>query len=444
MNQTAEEKHVWMLIAGMIGLFLLCIPLSIVFFNVNYDYTLVTVAMGGALLGLVTGALGVFAVLRQESLMGDSLSHAALPGVAIAFLIAGRDLPWLLVGAGIAGWIGVMMIKGITSTTRLKQDAALGITLASFFAFGIALLTYIQSRPDASQAGLDQFIFGQAASIIRQNVIMMSIVTLVVFAMIALFWKEFKLIAFDTEFASANGFAVRGLETLLSTLIVIAIVLGLQLAGVILMVGMLIGPAVAARQWTRNLGQMIVLAGVFGAFSGSTGAILSAITTGLPTGPLIIVVAVTLVFISISFAPGRGIVWTQWRQRQNRQRFAAQNILQDIYHHAQQHNDLGYPAPTGTLVALRGKAAHVGLKSLTNDGLIAQANPQKQAWKLTPQGVQAAQANAYNHHLWELYRQYGEDLQLPMIPEAHQEDIRKLLPASALVHLEALAEGTVK
>ena len=88
------------------------------------DYTLRTVALGGALLGLVSGVLGSFAVLRRQSLMGDALSHAALPGVAIAFLFSGRELSALLLGAGIASLFAVGFIRALTSTTRIKQDAA--------------------------------------------------------------------------------------------------------------------------------------------------------------------------------------------------------------------------------------------------------------------------------------------------------------------------------
>ena len=436
---SAADRRIWLLIGALLIAFILMIPLSIVVWDVNYDYTLVTVAIGGAVLGIVSGVLGSFAVLRQQSLMGDALSHAALPGVAIAFLLAGRELGWLLIGAGIAGWLGVMFISSVTRTTRIKQDTAMGIALTAFFAFGITLLTYIQSRNDASQAGLDQFIFGQAAAIKRQDVLLISGVGLIAFLIVVLFWKEFKLITFDTEFARANGFNVRFLETLLSTLIVVAIVLGLQLAGVILMVGMLIAPAVAARQWTHKLDQMLVLSALFGGFAGATGAILSGIEAGLPTGPLIIVVASAIVFLSIAFAPERGLVWTLWQQRQDRQRFAAQNIMRDIYHHARQHDDFFQPAPAGMLMALRGPVTRTGIKQLAQTGIIEQRGDDM--WALTRTGLAAAREDARNLRLWDLYRQYSEDLDLPIIAENHQQSIKTLLPASAVSKLEMMMEG---
>ncbi|MEZ4834477.1 MAG: iron chelate uptake ABC transporter family permease subunit [Caldilineaceae bacterium] len=262
---SAEDRRVWLLIGGIALAAVLFVPVSQSALGVTYTYTLRVVALGGALLGIVSGVLGSFAVLRRQSLMGDALSHAALPGVAIAFLLVGRELSLLLVGAGIASWLGVHFIHMLTDTTRIKQDTAMGIVLTAWFAAGIALLAYIQSRSDASQAGLDSFIFGQAAAIVQQDVILIASVGAVSLLVLALFWKEFKLITFDPEFAHANGFRTTILNMALSTLIVIAIVLGLQLAGVILMVGMLIAPGIAARQWTNKLDQMVILSAIFSA-----------------------------------------------------------------------------------------------------------------------------------------------------------------------------------
>ncbi len=281
----------------------------------NLDYTLVMVALGGALLGALSGFLGTFAVLRGQSLMGDTLSHAALPGIAVAFLLAGRDPLILLLGAGIAAWIGAQMVRAITTTTRIKEDAAMGIVLASFFALGIALLSYIQKRGDASQAGLDKFIFGQAAAMTVNDVLLIGIVGAAITLIVLMFWKELKLITFDPAFAAANGYPVRWLDLLLATLIAVGIVLGLQLAGVILMVGLLIAPAVAARQWVNTLGKMITLSSLLGMVAGMVGAVLSGADRGLPTGPLIIVAASILVLISIFFAPGRGVIYGWWLRR---------------------------------------------------------------------------------------------------------------------------------
>jgi len=256
---------------------------------------------------------------------------------------------------------------------------------------------------------------------------------------LGLLWKEFKLITFDVEFAGANGIPVQALNMLLSALIVAAIVLGLQLAGVILMVGMLIAPAVAARQWARHLDQTILLSAVIGAFSGASGAILSAAGEGMPTGPLIIVVAFTLMFVSIMFAPERGFAWQLWQQQGNRRRFAAQNVMRDIYHHALRHGDMHYPAPQDLLLSLRGRAARLGLKQLAARELITQAGAGR--WRLTSKGAELARHDAHNQDLWELYRKYSDELRLPAISEDRQKDIAELLPQDAVQKLEMKLEG---
>ena len=434
----AEDRRIWLLIGATALVAALFVPFSQIFLRVEYDYTLRTVALGGALLGVVAGVLGCFAVLRRQSLLGDALSHAALPGVALAFLLAGRDLGLLLIGAGVTSWLGVYFIRLVTDTTRIKQDAAMGIVLAAWFAAGVALLVYIQARPDASQAGLDSFIFGQAAAIVERDVRLIAVVGAVSFIVLGLFWKEFKLITFDAEFAGANGFRVNLLSMLLSTLIVVAIVLGLQLAGVILMVGMLIASGIAARQWTNKLGQMVILSAVFGAFAGGAGAIVSAVDADIPTGPLIVVAAFLLVVISLCFAPGRGLVWTLLRRRSDRRRFAAQTMLQDMYHYAIDHGAAAVETPEAFLLGVRGATARVGLRQLRARGL---AQRRGAAWLLTPAGIQAAAQDDRNHQLWAVYRQYGDELGLPLVAEDRQRDIAENLPGEAVARLERKLES---
>lgn len=381
-------RAVWLLIAGLVLLGAAFIPLSQLFFGLRFTYTVRVVALGGAILGVISGVLGCFSVLRQESLLGDALSHAALPGVAIAFLLAGRELSLLLFGAGAASWLSLRFVAALLGTTRLKQDAALGIVLVAWFAAGIALLTYIQALPDASQAGLDEFIFGQAAAMVEADVTLIGLVSAALLLVLALFWKEFKLVTFDPQFAGANGFRVGLINTLLSTLIVVAIVLGLQLAGVILMVGMLIAPGIAARQWTRKLNQMVILAAVFGAFAGGAGAVISALDSDMPTGPMIIVIAFMLVLASITLAPGRGLVWARLRQRANRRRFAADNTLRDLYRYALAHGAVDSPVPDAFIRGVGDGRAALGLRQLRAGELVRQG---ADGWRLTETGIRRAE-----------------------------------------------------
>lgn len=290
-------------------------------YNLLFDYTLRTVAMGAAVLGAVSGALGAFAVLRRQSLLGDAMSHAALPGIALAFLLSGSKAPLvLMIGAAIAGWLGALAMMAIVRSTRVKQDSALGMVLSVFFGFGLVLLTFIQKLPDATQAGLDKFLFGQAATLLASDVITMAAVGGVALLLMLIFWKEFKLLSFDPDFGAILGFRMRLLDVLLTSLLVVAIVIGLQTVGVVLMSAMIVAPAAAARQWTDRLGTMVGLSALFGALSGVAGALVSSGAARLPTGPTIVLIVSAIVLVSLLFAPHRGLVWRRLRELQNRRR----------------------------------------------------------------------------------------------------------------------------
>lgn len=286
------------------------------------DYTLRVVAAGSAILGITSGVLGSFAVLRKQSLLGDAISHAALPGVALAFLITGSKSPIVLVtGAAIAGWLGTLAMRSIVKRSRIKQDAALGLVLSVFFGIGLVLLTYIQRLPDASKAGLNTFLFGQAAAMLGRDVATMGVLGALAILLVVAFWKEFKLLSFDPAFAASMGFPVRAIEVLLTTLLVIAIAIGLQAVGVVLMSALVVAPAAAARQWTSHLAGMVLLAALFGAVSGVTGALVSSNVEHLPTGPAIVVVTSVIVAVSLAFAPGRGLIARSILQRRSNRTF---------------------------------------------------------------------------------------------------------------------------
>lgn len=292
-----------------------------------FDYTLRNVALGATLLGIVSGVLGSFAVLRRQALIGDALAHAALPGIAIAFLLTGsRETIVLLLGAGVAGWIGALIFQRIVHDTVLSEDTALGVVLSVFFGFGILLLKIIQNRSDATQAGLDRYLFGQAAALVARNVITFAILGAIALVALALFYKEFKLLSFDPAFAASLGLPVRALDVLLTTLLVIAIMIGLQTVGVVLMAAMVIGPGAAARQWTDRLPVMLALAGFFGGLAGVTGAVISVQAARLPTGPMIILALTAIVLASLALAPRHGLLPEAIRRRRHRQSLIAPEL----------------------------------------------------------------------------------------------------------------------
>lgn len=277
----------------------------VIFLDPNMQWIL----FGCMLLGLSSGVIGSFAYLRKQSLMGDALSHAALPGVCIAFMLSGsKSILLFLIGAIVAGIIATFGIGYITRNTRVKQDSALAIVLSVFFGFGIMLLTQIQHSGAANQSGLDKFLFGQASAMILSDVIIISVISIVLIGVCLLLFKEFKLLSFDTGFARGLGYPVAFLEQLIMFLIVIAVVVGIQAVGVVLMSALLITPAVSARYWTERLGVMIVISGLIGSLSGLAGTYISASGNNLPTGPLVVLAATFFFVLSVIAAPRRGVI----------------------------------------------------------------------------------------------------------------------------------------
>jgi len=352
------------------------------------DYTLRTITLGTAVLGAICGMLGSFAVLRKQSLLGDAISHAALPGIAIAFLITGtKDTNVLLLGALISGLIGAFWIRGMITKTHLKSDTALGLVLSLFFGFGMLLLTYIQKQPNANQAGLDKYLFGQAATLVEKDVILMASVTGVCLLIMLLFWKEFKILLFDADYTKTLGFNTRFIDVLITFFIVLAIVLGLQTVGVVLMSAMLLAPAAAARQWTNKLSVMIFLAAIIGAFSGVFGTAISASQNNLSTGPVIVLVAAVFVLVSFIFSPSRGILFKQIRFYQNRRDLKLQKTLQFMFDIAKTHENISHPHAIKILNNFQGYTKS-SLKEMEEKNWVALSG---QEWSLTTEGYEAAE-----------------------------------------------------
>jgi manganese/zinc/iron transport system permease protein len=361
------------------------------FYDLIFDYTLRTVALGSAILGIASGALGAFAVLRKQSLLGDAISHAALPGIVLAFLLTrSREPLVLIIGALVAGWIATIVMINITRTTRIKDDSALGLVLSVFFGFGLMLLTFTQRLPDANQAGLDKFLFGQAATLIEKDVVTMGVISLIALVMLALFWKEFKILTFDHEYAASLGFPIRGLNVALTTLLVVSIVVGLQTVGVVLMSAMVVAPAAAARQWTNKLSYMVLIGGFFGAISGVSGTLISSSGAKLPTGPLIVLCMTLIVAISFLFAPNRGIVWSWYRTQQNRRTLRTRAVLADLHTLALQHEGERHGH---SIAVLRSMSANPDGVSYALTQLLERGHAQeveKDVWALTKFGEEEA------------------------------------------------------
>ena len=313
------------------------------------SYTTQMVLLGTALLGLASGIAGTFAVLRKESLIGDGLSHAALPGVVIAFLLTGiKDIEVLITGAALSSITAAWLITITVENSKIKFDGALATILSAFFGLGMVLLTYVQSLNNAGQAGLSKFIFGQAATILARDVYITSAAALIIIVLTTLFWKELKLISFDVEYAKTLQIPVTFTLILYRSLLIMTIIIGIQSVGAILISSLLIAPAVGARQWTNKLGTMCILAGFFGMVSAIGGTIWSTTIQKLPTGPAIIVILSVIVLLSLIFAPNRGILWQYRKNKQSKQallsetaRISPADLQQKIYRAEGGHPRIG-------------------------------------------------------------------------------------------------------
>ncbi len=356
------------------------------------DYTLRTITLGTAILGAVTGMLGSFAVLRKQSLLGDAISHAALPGIAIAFMLTDtKDSNVLLLGALISGLLGTFWIRGIIKKTHLKSDTALGLILSLFFGFGMLLLTFIQKQPNANQAGLDKYLFGQAATLLEADVWLMASVTGICLLVLIVFWKEFKILLFDADYTKTLGFNTKFIDILITSFIVLAIVLGLQTVGVVLMSAMLLAPAAAARQWTNSLATMVGLSAVFGASSGVVGTAVSASQNNLSTGPVIVLVASVFVLVSFVFSPSRGLLFKQIRFIKNRRDLQLHKTLAFMYNIAETHHNIAHPHTIKILNNFQGFTKRT-LQELVKKNYV---KLEGSMWSLTEEGFKTA-SNLYN------------------------------------------------
>jgi manganese/zinc/iron transport system permease protein len=362
------------------------------------------VVLGSMVITASSAVVGSFTFLKKRALVGDAVAHSVLPGVCLAFLFTGSKDPIFLVpGALLTGWVSVVVIDKIVARSKIKEDTAIGIALSVFFGLGILLLTYIQSSGSAAQSGLDHFLFGKAASIVRGDLITFSIISLMMMLAIVLFYKEFSLIAFDLSFAKSIGLPVGRYELLLTSLTVLAVVVGIQAVGVVLMAAMLITPAAAARYWTDDLKKMMVLSAIFGSFSGLAGAYISYIAPAMPTGPWIVVVISTIAFFSIFFAPGKGVVSLRWHRRRLSRKVLEENILKTMYQIGEGRQDFFETIQANTMSTQRQYDVHKlrkGLKRLIRYGYIVR---QPQGYQFTQAGKIKGERVVRLHRLWELY-----------------------------------------
>lgn len=417
------------------------------------DYNTRVVILGVTALGAASGVVGSFLLLRKRALLGDTISHATLPGIAGAFMILvalggdGKWLPGLLLGAAVTGLLGAVLTAGISHVSRLKEDAALGIVLSVFFGAGVALLGIIQKMKTGSQAGLEAFIYGKTASMLASEAILIGLAAAVVILLCLTFYKEFRLVCFDPGFASAAGWPVFALDALLMALVVVVTVIGLQAVGLLLVIALLIIPPAAARFWSDRLGPMLLVATLIGAASGFLGAVASALTPDLPAGAVIVIVAAGFFALGLVFGPTRGVAARLVRLVRTRRRVARQHLLRALYEwlEAEGRVDAAEREPSEEAgipyVDLLEKRSWSRrqlsrlLRAAQREELIRRGVGD--TWVLTRRGFPQARRVVRNHRLWEQYLILHADI-APSHVDRDADEIEHVLGAELVEQLEAM------
>ncbi|MBO3697017.1 metal ABC transporter permease [Roseivirga sp. E12] len=368
------------------------------------DPSIVSVVVGAVLLTASSAVVGTFTFLKKKALVGDAVAHSVLPGICLAFILSGTKNPiWMILGAFLTGWISLLIIDHITTKSKIKEDTAIALILSVFFGIGILMLTNIQHSGNAAQTGLDSFLFGKAAALVGKDLIVFGIVAVILIVTVGLFFKELKLIAFDSNYARALGIPVKWIDLLLTSLTVLAVVTGIQAVGVVLMAAMLITPAAAARFWTNDVFKMTLIAAVMGGISGLSGAYVSYVAPAMPTGPWIVMIISAIAITSFFIAPKRGIFARSIQQRRLQRLIMDENLLKELYHLGEKDEDPYKGRTVNEIIEERffpRKALKVALRRLKRQGFLVKKNGY---WSYTEAGKVKGQRVVKLHRLWELY-----------------------------------------
>ncbi|MBC2165565.1 metal ABC transporter permease [Listeria booriae] len=250
------------------------------------------------IVGIVSGVIGSFIILRGMSLMGDAISHAVLPGVAVSYMLGVN----FFFGAAAFGVIAALGIGFVNQNSRIKNDTAIGIVFSSFFALGIIMISFAQSSTD-----LYHILFGNVLAVRNSDMWITLVIGAVVLLLVGLFYKELLVSSFDPVMAESYGLKVRVLHYFLMTLLTLVTVASLQTVGIILVVAMLITPAATAYLLTNRLSVMLFLAAGFGALSAVIGLYFSYMYN-LASGASIVLAATVLFILVFVFSPKQGLI----------------------------------------------------------------------------------------------------------------------------------------
>lgn len=373
-------------------------------FLLQAGYNSAVVMLGCAALGIAGGVVGVFAMLRGRSLIGDAIAHSMLPGICIAFLAGGwlganaRAMPLLMAGAAFTGLLGAATVKLLRHIPRFTEDLAMAVVLSVFFGFGAVLLNLIVNTGYGNSAGLSHLLLGQAAAMLTRDAWIIAILALTCVAVCGLLFKELRLLCFDDRFAKATGLATNALDTVLLAMILLVTLIGLQAVGLVLVVAMLIIPAASARFWTNQLAHMCLLALTFGGASGYIGSGLSRVLVNVPTGATIVLTCGMIFLISAIASPQRGLLGALLRRAAMHSKIRTDHALRHAYErrHLQDESVTG---ETGEFYPI-GRISRMTAWRMRARGLLTRS---PHGLSLTPAGIREAKRLTTTHELWEQY-----------------------------------------
>ena len=414
-------------------------------FNALAEYNTRVVLLGVSLLGVASGVVGAFMLLRKRSLLGDAVSHATLPGICLAYMAmvmaggSGKYLPGLLLGALLSGLLGMLTVMLLRSVTRLREDAALGVVLSVFFGLGVALLRMSQKMKTGSAAGLESFIYGKTASMLASDAWLIGTVALVVVIGSIVLFKEFTLLCFDQGYAASQGWPVTVLDLILMTMVVIVTVIGLQAVGLILVIALLIIPAAAARFWTERLSVMVLISGMIGACSGAVGAMVSATIPKMPAGALIVLVAAGFFVVSVLLGAKRGLLVRWVGHRRLSRKIGREHVLRALFELAEAAGGARMGVDEQALMVVRSwnrRRLRRLLRDAEHNGYVACRSG---LWYLTKDGKSEANRVVRNHRLWEMYLMTHADVAAARVDQG-ADRIEHVLGTALVDQLEQLLQ----
>lgn len=302
------------------------------------DHNLRVIYLGVSSLGIAAGLLGCFLLFRKRSLISDTVGHATLPGIAGGFLLSslitgvtGKSFITLLLGSLLFGWLSVQAVQYMVRKTRLRQDAAMAISLTGFYGLGVVLLSVVQGSGLPQSSGLEYYLYGMVASMVESEAWVLFGTTLIAALVTVLFLKELNALCFDEAFTQTQGLPHRWLDEGLMLISLIVAIVGLQTVGLLLIMAMFIIPPSTARLWTQSLKKTLWISALIGALGALAGAMLSAQVPNLPAGATMILCNSFLFFISLLFGHRKGVLIKHLRFNEIEKRLEENQFLRAVF-----------------------------------------------------------------------------------------------------------------